>query len=215
MNVDMRLAKEVADGLGITDLPEPLPKVLQKKVKPEVTQSKTLSLLARPGSEGIKTRRIAILVADGVDGKAAVEIHSLLMAQGGVPRFVGTKLGHVQSESSQGLVEVEVSMEAMPSVLWDGMIVPDGRKATEALSQSGHAMEFLKDQYRHCKAILLLGTAEDLLARAGILTDLGSHGRDSGLLRYEADVTAEAVDAFIKALARHRHFARETDPPRI
>ncbi len=47
MHVDMGLAKAVADGLGITDMPEPMPKVLQKKVKPEVTQSKALSLFAR------------------------------------------------------------------------------------------------------------------------------------------------------------------------
>ena len=31
--------------------------------------------------------------------------------------------------------------------------------------QSGHAMEFLKDQYRHCKTILLIGAAAALLDR--------------------------------------------------
>ena len=68
MNVDMGLAKAVAEGLGIDEMPEPMPKVLQKKVKPEVTQSKTLSLFARPGDGTIRARRVAIIVADGVIG---------------------------------------------------------------------------------------------------------------------------------------------------
>jgi catalase len=214
-NVDEELAQAVADGLGMLSLPEPLPKLIKRSVKPEVQQSAPLSLFARPGKTGIVTRRTAILVADGVNGEAAVEIHRLLSAQGAVPRFVGIKLGEVQSAVQSDPVEVEVSMEAMPSVLWDGMIVPDGGGATEILSQSGHALEFVKDQYRHCKTILLLGTARDLLAKAGIPGDPASGEGDTGLLQYDATESAEAVDAFVAALAQHRHFARETDPPRI
>ena len=57
-------------GSASTDMPEPMPKVLQKKVKPEVTQSKALSLFARRGDGSIRGRRVAIIVADGViDGE--------------------------------------------------------------------------------------------------------------------------------------------------
>ena len=69
-NVSEVLAKAVADGLGM-GLPEAMPKALARAPKAEVKSSPALSLLARPGSEGIKMRRIAILVADGVDGEAA------------------------------------------------------------------------------------------------------------------------------------------------
>jgi catalase len=148
-----------------------------------VQQSAPLSLFARPGTAGIGTRRVAVLVADGIDGQAAARIHQSLLAQGAVPRFVGIKLGSVESTGAEP-VEVEVSMEAMPSVLWDALVVPDGERAIQALSQSGHAMEFLKDQYRHCKTILLLGAAADLLARAGIPADLPSGDADPGMLRY-------------------------------
>ena len=211
-NVDEDLARAVADGLGMTELPEPLPKAIKRSPKPEVQQSEPLSLFARPGVAGIKTRRVAILVADGVDGAAAIEMHDMLMAQGSVPRFVGIKLGQVESNSGDP-IEVEVSMEATPSVLWDAMIVPDG--AAEALSESGHALEFLKDQYRHCKTILLLGNAEELLTKAGIPADLETGEADPGLLPYAAADVDEAVAAFIAALSQHRHFARETDPPRV
>jgi catalase len=109
-------------------------------------------------------------------------------------------------------LEAEVSMETMPSALWDGMIVPGGDEAVETLSRSGHALEFLKDQYRHCKTVLLIGAAGRLLAAAGIPDDAADPGL---LLGADEDDSGATVAAFAGALARHRHFERETDPPRI
>ena len=61
----------MAAGLGIREMPAPMPKVLTRDVTPEVTVSPALSLFARPGDGSIRTRRVAILVADGCDGEAA------------------------------------------------------------------------------------------------------------------------------------------------
>jgi catalase len=213
-NVDEELATAVADGIGLTDLPEPLPKALPRTPKPEVQTSKTLSLLARPGEEGIKTRRVAILVADGTDGAAALAIHEALAAAGAVPRFIGVKLGQVTSASGEPL-DVEISLETAPAVVWDAMIVPDGQDAADDLSTRGHALEFLKDQYRHCKPILLIGAAKVLLDAAGIPAKLLSGEADVGLLHFDEAKTDAAVQAFIAALTHHRNFARETDPPRV
>ena len=213
-NVSDELAQPVADGLGMTTLPDPLPRVVERKSKRDVQASGVLSLFARPGSEGIRTRRIAILVADGVDGKAALALHSALAAQGAVPRFVSVKLGEVHSATGES-VEIEVSMETAPSVVWDALVIPDGRAATEALAGSGHALEFLKDQYRHCKPILLMGAASALLDKAGIPEALPSGAADPGLLQFGGNQLAAAVPAFIAAVTKHRHFERETDPPRV
>jgi catalase len=209
-NVADELAQAVAQGLGMTELPEPLPNVLKRAPRPEVARSEALSLLARPSQVGIRSRRIALLVADGTDGDAAAQIHEALIAEGAVPRFVGVKMGHVQSETDQPL-EVEVSLEAAPSVLWDAAVFLEG----EALSASGHALEFLKDQYRHCKPILLLDGADVLLEKAGIPPALASGDPDPGLMRFENSDVAGAVAAFVAALTKHRQFDRETDPPRV
>jgi catalase len=191
-----------------------LPKVLPRTPKPEVQASPALSLLARPGVEGIKTRRIAILVADGVAGVAALAIHQALAAQGAVPRFIGVKLGQVQSVSGDPL-DVEISLETSPGAVWDAMIVPDGEAAAQVLTQRGHALEFLKDQYRHCKPILLMGAAQLLLGAAGIPTELPSGEADAGLLLFDGDEVDAATLAFVDALTKHRNFERETDPPRV
>ena len=212
-NVDERLAAAVADGLGM-ELPPPLPKALDRAPKPEVQKSPALSLLARPGEEGIKTRKVAIIVANGVNGKAALDIHEALAAEGAVPRFVGIKLGRVQSTGGDP-IEVEITLETGPAVVWDAMIVPGGDAAVDTLAVTGQALEFLKDQYRHCKPILLMGGASRLLDEVGIPKALPSGDADPGLLQYGGDATDSAIPAFIEALTKHRHFERETDPPAV
>jgi catalase len=173
-----------------------------------------LSLLARPGAVGIATRRIAILIADGVEGEAAVALHEALEAEGAVPRFVGVKMGGVESVSGDP-IEVEVSMEAAPSCLWDAVIVAGGAGSVEALSQSGHAKEFLKDQYRHCKPMLYLDGATALAEAAGVPLTLPDGAPDPGILQASGDDPEAAAAAFAAALAQHRHLDRETDPPLI
>jgi len=69
-------------------------------------------------------------------------------------------------------------------------------------------------QYRHCKPMLAIGSATGLLQTAGIPETLVSGGSDPGLLLMEGD-DAAGIAAFIAAIAKHRHFERETDPPRV
>jgi catalase len=82
------------------------------------------------------------------------------------------------------------------------------------LASDGKALEFVKDQYRHCKPMLALGSATELLTKANIPPRLANGNPDPGLLAFDA-VDDRAAEAFIKALARHRHFERETDPPLV
>jgi catalase len=195
-------------------VPEALPKVLERAPRPEVDASSALSLLARPGVRGIETRRVAIVVANGVDGEPLVRLHEALAKRGAVPRFVGPTLGRVDSASGDPL-EVEISIDAAPSALWDAVVLPDGEEAVKTLAQIGNAMEFLKDQYRHCKTILAFGASGDLLDAAGIWTTLQSGENDSGVLHYKDGSPTKAVATFAEALAKHRHFEREMLPPRV
>jgi len=212
MNVARELAEPVAAGLGIRELPAPMPKVLRRDVTPEVTASPALSLMSRPGDGSIRTRRVAILVADGCDGESLTALADRLTDEGAVPRFVSSTLGSVRPATGDA-IEVDVSLEAAPAVLYDALVLPDGVEAVDTLRADGHTLEFIKDQYRHCKPILALGASEQLLKACGIDQALPNGQTDSGLL-LGADAGAVA-DAFVDAIAKHRHFARETDPPRV
>ena len=212
LNVDGNLASKVAQGLGI-DLPDPLPRVLAKPSQPEVTSSGALSLLARPGDGSIRTRRIALLVADGVVAASLQAIYDTLTAEGAVANYVGHRLGAVQSDS--GPIEVEMTMETAPAVLFDALVLPGGKNAVEILGRSGQAMEFIKLQYRHCKPILALNGASALLEGAGISPRLPDGSDDPGLLVVDEEDNAAVADAFVQAIARHRHFERQMDPPTV
>ena len=213
MNVAPELATAVAKGLGIGQMPTPMPKALTRDTRPEVSTSSALSLFARPGDGSIRTRRVAILVADGCDGSPLVALGERLTAQGAVPRFVSTTLGSVAPRSGDA-IEVDVSLEAAPSVLYDAMVLPSGIDAVRHLRRDGRTLEFIKDQYRHCKPILAFGEGAQLLEACGIGPSLPSGELDPGLISATPDAE-EAADDFIAALAKHRHFVRETDPPSV
>ncbi|HKO95015.1 MAG TPA: catalase [Polyangiaceae bacterium] len=212
-NVDSGLAETLARDLGMP-LPKPMPRALKRAPEPEVTESPALSLFARPGQGGIQTRRIAILVANGVDGEAARTLHAGLAEQGAVPRFVGARLGRVEAESGEA-IDVEVTMEAMPAVLFDALAVPGGKPAVVELGNLGHALEFIKEQYRHAKPLLALGAAVPLLENAGVPALLPSGASDPGVLLRARGKASEALPDFIQAIARHRHHERELDPPAV
>jgi catalase len=212
-NVDAELARGLAEDLGM-EMPKPLPRASKTPVKPEIQASPALSLFARPGDGSIRTRRVAIFVADGVDGDAAEALHEGLLRQGAVPHYVGPRLGSVETEAGE-LLEVEVTFETMPSVLFDAAAVPGGKDAVKALGYVGHAAEFLKDQYRHAKPILALGAGGDLLEEAGVPSTLPSGEPDPGVLVERESPATKVLPTFIKAIARHRHHEREMDPPPV
>jgi catalase len=212
MNVATELAESVAAGLGIREMPEPMPKVQTRDVTPEVSVSQSLSLFARPGDGSIRTRKIAMLVADGCNGDALVALGDRLTGEGAVPRFVSTTLGPVQPVDGDA-IEVDVSLEATPAVLYDALVLPDGEDAVTALRADGRTLEFIKDQYRHCKPILAFGAGEQLLGACGIDRALPDGQQDPGIV--VASDTTSGLDDFVAAIATHRHFARETDPPRV
>jgi len=212
LNVAPELAEPVAAGLGIRDLPKPMPKVMPKDVTPEVSVSPALSLFARPGDGSIRTRRVAILVADGCEAEILTAVAGRLTDEGAVPRFVSTTLGSVQPRTGDE-IEVDISLEAAPAVLYDALVLPDGAEAIDALRADGRTLEFIKDQYRHCKPILAFGASEQLLQACGIDRTLPNGRPDPGLLIHSDSKTA--ADSFVAAIAKHRYFDRETNPPRV
>jgi catalase len=222
VNVDENLARAVADGLGMP-LPPGQERALPNPPKPEVESSAGLSLFARPGDGSIGARRVALLVCDGVDAMSLRAAHTALAKAGAAPRFVGARLGRVKAASGEP-IHVEATLESMPSVLWDAVVLPDGDAAQPALAGLGMAVEFVKDQYRHCKPMLVLGSATTLLEAANASAQLPDGSADPGVVvapPVEVDAAEPLggvhgpIEAFVGALGKHRHFEREVDPPPV
>ncbi len=213
VNVSAELAARVADGLGMK-VPAALPKVLKKPTPPEVTSSPALSLTALPGEGGIRTRKIAILAAPGVKGKSIAALQAVLRKAGAVPTVIAPRVGMVETSDGDALV-ASGSFENSAPVLFDAVVLPDGDPGVALLARHGQALEFVTNQYRHCKTILAIGASKALLDKAGVPGKLPSGANDPGILLGSGKDIAAASAAFIEAVAKHRHPARETDPPQV
>ncbi len=217
-NVDDTLARRVADGLGF-DVPPAMPKATMLQ-PPSYAPSPALSLFYRPGDGGIKGRRIALLVAPGVEAESLRSVYAALIEQGAAPRYVGVQLGAIKGDGQP--IHVEATMETMPSVLYDALVLPDGQAAVEALGGTGHAIDYVKDQFRHGKPMLVLGAGQHLLAAAGASARLPSGHADPGIVvgglgegGKEGSGLGAAIEQFVHAVSLHRHFARVGDPPPV
>ncbi len=210
-NVSEALAAKVAEGLNMP-LPEAMPRAIDSAPEPEVRKSPALSLLARPGDGSIAGRKVVILAANGMAGQGALDVHAALFAQGATPRFAAPRIGPVKTADGVA-IEADVSLENEPGFLFDALVVPDGEEGIAALASDAHVFEFIRDQYRHCKPILALGAGERLLRAAGLGPALDGDAPAPGLLLGPS--ASLGVPDFIAALAGHRHFERETDPPKV
>ncbi|MDB5920830.1 MAG: catalase [Massilia sp.] len=215
-NIDKGLAAAVAAGLGIV-VPPPLPLATDRPMH-QYQPSPSLSLQSRPGACGVRTRSVAVLVAPGIDGAMVRALYAALVTDGAVPRLVGQRLGKVEAGaggSADQVLDVDITLETGPSVLYDALVLPDGAAAIATLAKDGRALEFVREQYRHGKPILALGAGSTLLRAAGVPFELPGGAADPGLILSDGYDLRAALAAFEAALARHRVYARETDPPRV
>jgi catalase len=213
LNVSKELATGLANDLGL-ELPDPMPRAAKSVPKAEVTTSAALSLKALPGDGSIATRKVAIVLADGVEAEPITALIEALDGAGAVTRLLASRLGSVRSEEGEPF-EIDATLENSPAVLFDALVLAGGSEAAEAMSRDGRTLEFLKDQYRHCKTILAIGDAAKLLTRADISLTLPSGEADPGLLVEGQEGSAADPKSFIAAIGRHRHPERDQDPPLV
>ncbi|MET0231419.1 MAG: catalase [Rhodanobacteraceae bacterium] len=203
LNVSEELAAGVANGLGMP-LPAAMPIALDDVPTPEVTQSPALSLMARPGDGGIRTRKVAIFVADGADGEQIAELQRKLLDAGAIGRLVGPRVGPFATKTGEPM-DADASFENEPGILFDGLVIPAGAASAKTLAADGRVAEHVKDQYRHGKTIMAIGEARAIFDACGIAAD-----EDPGVLTLQK---FDGAAKFIAALGRHRHPERESDPP--
>ena len=141
-------------------------------------------------------------------------MHAGLLNHGAVPRFIGVRLGTVTGVDGIE-IEVVLTFETAPSVLFDAVALPGGKAAVDALRMVGPALDFIKDQYRHTKPILALAEGVDLAESAGASSAQPSGERDPGIVIGKDGKAGKALLEFFGAIAKHRHHEREQDPPPV
>ncbi|RYY52297.1 MAG: catalase HPII, partial [Comamonadaceae bacterium] len=215
-HVDEKLARRIAEplGIGAPDARAAAGRAgfRDHQISMSITESPALSM-ADTGDGSVKTRKVAILVADGVDSASLKPIREAIEAAGAQCKVVGPRLGSVTS-ASRRQIDVDATFATMPSVMFDAVLVPAGKEGAAALARHGDAVHFVAEAYKHCKAICAVGEGVGLLASLGVGTDAAQ--APAGVLvaatpanNLGDNTAAQAVaQAFVAAIAKHRHWDR-------
>lgn len=214
-HVDFKLAVRISGALGIST---PDPKAAAGRlgfrdfcVTSKVDQDLALSMVGRPGGS-IKTRKVAILVVDGVEAPPLRRLLLDLTEAGAVCRLVGPHLGTVSTVGNRQLV-VNHTFGTMPSVMFDAVIIPGGKISTTTLCGMGEAVHFVLEAYKHCKTICAVDDGVQLLQtlgfNAGKNPEMVTKPTAGVLIAYANKVfDGQVTQDLIAAIALHRHWDR-------
>ena len=106
-----------------------------------------------------------------------------------MPKFLGASLGTVAPQGGTP-IRVDVNFEATASALWDAAVLPAGTDAQTTLQADERVLEFVKEQYRHCKLIVALGDLDTLLAAVAMRATLEDLKSDPGIIMVRDSVSA-------------------------
>ncbi|MDT0647934.1 catalase [Zunongwangia sp. F260] len=208
--IDETLSAKVAINLGM-DIPEEIDQPLNQAIgadadvqkhqpgpkKNYLDKSKALSQEFLP-SEGIATRKIAVLAADGFKESDYNKIKKPLEEAGAMVQIVGVHGGTIKCDKGDSH-KVAHALMTTESVVFDALYIPGGRKNIDALMKQAKAKKFINEALKHCKAIALDGEAEELFD--------ATYGKD--FKDDDAVCINESPQKFINAISQHRNWKRE------
>jgi catalase len=220
--VDSDLAAQVSEGLGLKVVTEKKcpfnhsvpadgdPKDFDSKpIKSKVLISPALSM-ANTVFDTIKSRQIAILIADGFDSASVKLVKTQLEKQGAQVKMVAPRLGQIKGED-KSTVEADQSLFTTSSALFDALYIPGGKNSVEALLQEHAIYEYLKDAFIHGKTIASTNLGEQIVqaaCRCPVANQAVESNPDNGIILSKQQADDNFVSQLSGAIAKHRHWSR-------
>lgn len=190
------------DPIGTPEAPTPSAPDPSGPLRPEAKKLVSAALSQDKPASGIKGRKIALLGGEGVDAGQLEQVKKSLIAEGCVVELVAAHAG-VIIDSKGTKQKVNRAAANAPSVIYDGVMVLGGESAA-ALSQSGLAVHFVNEAFRHGKPIAFL--AEGGLVREA--AQLPETNADDGVITIER---SDAIAPFLRAVRQHRFPRRKIE----
>jgi catalase len=144
--------------------------------------------------DSIKSRKVAILAADGVTAADVKRMTASLKKEGATTEVIAMRLGELKGD-----VKVDKSFATADSVMYDAVYVPGGPESVTALLGEEKARRFVRQSYDHGKALAASGEGMDLFQSVGV-------GEAPGIVVDRGG--NDGVKSFIAAIAQHRHWNR-------
>ena len=196
-NVDEDVAQAVADGLGMTELPQAI-----KPARAPVTDlapSPALSILQN-GPDSFAGRKLGVLVTDGTDASLLAAVQDAAAKQDVTVELVAPTVGGVNL-SDGNRVPAGQKIDGGPSVLYDAVVILPSAAKVEELSGLPAARDFANDAFAHCKFIGHSPEAEALFEACGLAALM-----DDGFVALSG---RDDVDRFLARCAELRFWERQ------
>lgn len=216
-NVDLELAQYIAGKIGAVAPKKPMPvrngaipadgnpKAYQPvKLKSSLEKSDALSM-PNTVKNTIKSRQIAVLIADGVDESSLADLKKMAQAEGAMLKLIAPRLSPVKSHKGT-LITPDKTLFNAASVLFDAVYIAGGAKSVAALQTEPDAIHFVNEAFRHCKAIGAPAEALPFLEETYLPKKLGDLKQDQTSMGV---ITNGNLKNFRNAVARHRFWERE------
>ncbi|MCX2574893.1 catalase [Pedobacter sandarakinus] len=223
VQIDTDLANKVAAALGLS-IPEIPLEALNNSIpadgdreayastNPKSTLEKSAALsMADTIKDSIKTRKIAILAANGVDEVSLSAVKDSLVAEGAVVHIIAPMLGEIKSTGKKTMA-VDESFLTAASVLYDAVYIPGGSDAINVLLDEPNAIHFINEAFKHCKAIAAHQEAMPVLEATYFAKQLPKDKDTKAALAAGLLVSGDAKstsETFTKMIAMHRFWNRE------
>jgi catalase len=196
-NVDEDLAKKVASGLRLSELPPAIEPA--RPVRKDLEASPALSIVLN-GPKSFAGRKVGALVSDGVDAALIKALRTALEAEHATLKLIAPQVGGVKAADGS-LIEADEKIDGGPSVVFDAVAVLLSAEGAALLARESTARDFVADAFAHLKFIAYTKQARPLLEKAGITADL-----DEGCMELQAQTAAQ----FVQACGKLRHWERHT-----
>ena len=188
--INVELATTVAARVGVDPPPEVQPDHFHTRT------SAALSQADQPASP--KTRKVAVLAADGVD-PATQSALGPIRAAGAICEVLAPHDG-VLVTSDGGEMPVDRNLVTMASVLYDAVIIAGGPNAVDILLGNGEAVHYATEAFKHAKAVGGIGDGIRVLRASLVpLPALAESGQglvvDGGVFSTE-DCSVDALTQF-------------------
>jgi catalase len=195
LNIHPDLAKKVADGLGLKEMPKPADAA--KPTREDLKKSPALSILLN-GPESFKGRKVCALVTDGVDINTLESLKTAVKKEGALLEIIAPKVGGVEA-SDGSWIEAAQKIDGGPSVLYDAVALLPSENGAKLLAKEAAARDFVADAFAHMKFIGYVEPAAVLFGNAGV-----PENRDEGLI----PLKGSDCSVFIAACRQLRYWAR-------
>lgn len=197
-NIDETLAKVVAGGLGLKELPPKEKAAVEPRM--DLPASPALSIVGR-GPESFGGRKLGILVTDGASANLVKALTDSVAAMGAVSEIIAPKIAGATLDDGT-MVEGKQKIDGGPSVLYDAVALVLSKEGAAMLAEDKTAKDFVSDAFAHCKFIGHTPEALPFIQRAGVT----EKDMDEGIIPLDS---AKSVDAFLKACGKLRLWERE------